>query len=152
MNKLLPEDAERLRRQIKEMIPQTRSGNSHAPTASVLGIDREGSTAYGGEELGKLVNPLVKTIVTEEVCCSIWRWLLWILIPLKGWGWNVGHIPKSQPLINVNGRMYIVPLSDNATISPGGAIKEGSYTYITDSPSLSSNATAIFITPYKRPA
>ncbi|KAL5366501.1 hypothetical protein BJX96DRAFT_35712 [Aspergillus floccosus] len=135
MNKPLPEDAERLRRQIKEMIPQTRSRNTHAPTASVLGIDREGSTAYGGEELGKLVNPLVKTIVTEE-----------------GWGWNVGHIPKSQPVINVNGRMYIVPLSDNATISPGGAIKEGSYTYITDSPSLSSNATAIFITPYKRPA
>ncbi|KAE8396807.1 hypothetical protein BDV37DRAFT_277368 [Aspergillus pseudonomiae] len=130
MNYPLPATAEVLRKRIKEMIPETRPADSKSPVATILAEDDNGSTRYGGKELHNLVSGLVKEM-------NIGR----------GWGWNLGHFRESQPIINDLSRMYIVPLCDNTSITPGGPLREGFYTYITDSPSVSSNATAIFIAP-----
>lgn len=43
--------------------------------------------------------------------------------------------------------MYLVPLSENTKITPGGLLEEGFYTYITNQPWLNSNATIIVIIP-----
>lgn len=43
--------------------------------------------------------------------------------------------------------MYLVPLSKETSLTPGGRLSEGFYAYITDEPVLSSNTTVIFIAP-----
>ncbi|OJJ52300.1 hypothetical protein ASPSYDRAFT_712564 [Aspergillus sydowii CBS 593.65] len=74
------------------------------------------------------------------------------LIKLQGWGWNLKHFSGSTPLINNDKRMYLVPLSKGTVLTPGGTVTEGSYAYITNTPTISSNSTVIFIAPFPKTA
>lgn len=42
---------------------------------------------------------------------------------------------------------FLIPLSPDFTLMPGGLLREGTYTYITYDPMISGRATAIFIVP-----
>jgi hypothetical protein len=64
------------------------------------------------------------------------------------WGYRLVHFPKSTKLINDEQKQgYVIPLND-LTLTPGGVLEEGFYTYITDDPTVSQGATAVFILPY----
>lgn len=57
--------------------------------------------------------------------------------------YNLVHFSKVKQVRNDKEQMYLVPLSGNITIPPGRPLEEGFYTYHTDEPWLSANATVI---------
>ena len=69
------------------------------------------------------------------------------LTSYQGWGYRLVYFWKPTKLINDRKQGYLIPLSKDITLTPGGLLHEGFYTYITNDPTLSSGATAIFILP-----
>ncbi|KAL4755742.1 uncharacterized protein BDW70DRAFT_46624 [Aspergillus foveolatus] len=133
--KKLPEAAEFLRKQARTRIMEMFQGDVDSEDDNALGkIVSENKKVKDDELLSKLVSDLKKE-----------------LEPGKGWGWNLNHFSESIPLINNEKRTYIVPLSKGMVLTPDGPVIEGHYAYITDSPTISSNSTAIFITPFPKP-
>jgi hypothetical protein len=64
------------------------------------------------------------------------------------WGYRLVHFPKPTKLINAEQKQgYVIPLKD-LTLTPGGVLEEGFYTYIMDDPTVGPGATAVFILPY----
>lgn len=57
------------------------------------------------------------------------------------------HFSKDTKLENAQKEGYLIILSNNITITPGGVLEEGSYIYIVNEPVLSAGATVIFIVP-----
>ncbi|BCR83538.1 uncharacterized protein ACHE_10940A [Aspergillus chevalieri] len=135
MNRPLSEAAEVLRMKIKEMIPgaveydkSQLDDKSQPPKDIVFRKVGGGIKLYSGETLGILASHLVNEMNLGE-----------------GWGWNLAHFSEPKPIINNSKRMYLVPLSEGASLTPGGLLPEKSYTYITDQPTISSDTTVIFI-------
>ncbi|KAL5040777.1 hypothetical protein BDW71DRAFT_212788 [Aspergillus fruticulosus] len=69
----------------------------------------------------------------------------------EGWGWNLGHFSVPKPIQNKYNQMYLVPLSKEIILTPGGPLKEGTYTFTTTEPTLSPSATVIFLVPLYSP-
>lgn len=133
MNRPLSEAAEIFRIQIKKIIPRAVEDKSQPDDESQPIVFRKvggGIKLYSGEELGILASRLVNEMKLGE-----------------GWGWNLAHFSEPKPIINNSKRMYLVPLSEGASLTPGGLLPEKSYTYITDQPTISSDTTVIFIAP-----
>ncbi|KAJ5186452.1 hypothetical protein N7449_011216 [Penicillium cf. viridicatum] len=132
--------AESLRQQIKDMItdatPKPPKSQYNEPT--VFEEDANGNKVYDGILLDGKVSELIKQMNLGE-----------------GWGWSLANFMQSRPLINKFSRMWLVPLSENAIITPGVAsretpevvLREGFYTLIVDQPTLSLDSTVIFIAP-----
>lgn len=133
----LTKDAETIRKEIKALISQ----------ADILEDDGKGNRMFGGEalsnklfelkaELGVQVKfslPLQCTGITDR-CQQSWGWTLWEFSGPKKMG-------------NKARQMYLVPLSEGSTITPGGDLVEGKSTFLTDEPILTPNARIIVITP-----
>ncbi|KAJ5608656.1 hypothetical protein N7528_009223 [Penicillium herquei] len=43
----------------------------------------------------------------------------------EGLTWSLAHFSQPRPIRNKFSRMWLVPLSDNAIITPGGPLKKG---------------------------
>ncbi|KAJ6003780.1 hypothetical protein N7540_013226 [Penicillium herquei] len=57
-----------------------------------------------------------------------------------------GLLPKPKtPIINESSQMYIVPLSEEVNIIPGGDVAEGTIKCVPDTPVLSLPSTILFI-------
>ncbi|GKZ63475.1 hypothetical protein AnigIFM49718_011883 [Aspergillus niger] len=133
MNYPLSKEANALREQIKEMIPETATEEDKKGTLkATASIDTEGNKTYSSVQLHSLVLKMVKEMDIGE-----------------GWGWNLGHFSVPKPIRNKYNQMYLVPLSEETILTPGGPLKEGTYTFTTTEPTLSPNATVIFVVPYR---
>lgn len=66
--------AEELRKQIKEMIPETATADQQALSekATVRTEDQKGNKTYTGDSLGKLVSRLVEELRIGKVCIHPW--------------------------------------------------------------------------------
>jgi hypothetical protein len=66
--------AEELRKQIKEMIPETATADQQtlSEKATVRTEDQKGNKTYTGEPLGKLVSRLVEELKIGKVCTHSW--------------------------------------------------------------------------------
>ncbi|KAB8265977.1 hypothetical protein BDV32DRAFT_69 [Aspergillus pseudonomiae] len=126
MRRPLSADAEKIRGEIKEMIRETATEKqTYSKKVDRLRSD-DGRIMYAGDALSKKVVELrdLLSIGTE-------------------FGWTVWHFPTAEDLINENNSMYLVPLSSDSTITPGGPLTEGYLIHITDKQTLSSCATII---------
>lgn len=68
----------------------------------------------------------------------------------QNWRWTVAHFYEATKILNDSSQMYLVPLSENSTLTPQtseGVLEEGHYAFIKDRPILSAGASVIFITP-----
>ena len=63
------------------------------------------------------------------------------------WGWHLVHFSNSTELQNDREQGFLIPLSEDITLTPGGVLKEEFYIYITTEPVVSSGSTAILIVP-----
>ncbi|PYI23209.1 hypothetical protein BO99DRAFT_409558 [Aspergillus violaceofuscus CBS 115571] len=133
MNHPLSKAANALREQIKEMIPETATEEDKKGTPkATASIDMEGNKTYSSVQLHSLVLKMVKEMEIGE-----------------GWGWNLGHFVVTKAIRNKYNQMYLVPLSEETILTPGGPLKEGTYTFTTAEPTLSPYATVIFVVPMK---
>ncbi|KAJ5860640.1 uncharacterized protein N7529_007950 [Penicillium soppii] len=134
--------AESLRQQIKHMITDAtpKPSNSQYNETTVFEQDKNGNKVYDGILLDRKVSELKKQMDLGEE-----------------WGWSLAYFFQSRPLINKFSRMWLVPLSEKAIItpvprpleddSPGVALREGFCTLIVDQPTLSLDSTVLFIAP-----
>ncbi|KAJ5494360.1 hypothetical protein N7463_010447 [Penicillium fimorum] len=81
---------------------------------TVFEEDGNGNKVYDGILLNKKVTELIKQMDLGE----------------GYWGWSLAYFFQSRPLINKFSRMWLVPLSEKATITPGVALEEGFCTLI----------------------
>ncbi|OJJ79277.1 uncharacterized protein ASPGLDRAFT_52730 [Aspergillus glaucus CBS 516.65] len=126
MNRHLKPEAEKIRKEIKEMIPETATeDNSNLEKADCLRSD-DGRVMYAGEALANKVVTLRHYLGLGS-----------------DWGWTLWHFPAANELINKNSSMYLIPLSGSANIPEGGSLTEGSFMLITNNPIVRSGATVI---------
>ncbi|KAJ5244517.1 hypothetical protein N7489_004613 [Penicillium chrysogenum] len=137
----LPRPAEDIRNEIKRMIPETASSRqSPESQARVLEVDEHGTKTYGGELLMDKIS-----LMKDEMKIS---GVIGLIKIDQRWGYRLVHFPKPTKLNNEEQKQgYVIPLN-NLTLTPGGVLEEGCYTYITDDPMVSPGATAVFILPY----
>lgn len=132
---LLSPAAERIRNQIKEMIPETSAGDlgeQKSEKAERLETGSGGGVMYGGALLAKRISELVNQLGATDIG--------------KNWKWTVAHFYEATEILNDSSKMYLIPLSENLT-STEEVLKEGHYAFIEYRPILSAGASVIFITP-----
>ncbi|CAI7657637.1 unnamed protein product [Penicillium palitans] len=126
----LPEAAERIRKEIKGMIPETAilADQPSENQAKILN-DENGTKAYGGDSLAGKISRL-----TGKMGIGI------------GWRFRLVYWSEPTKLLNDRQQGYLIPLKD-ITLTPGGTLRERYYAEVTNEPLLSSGAAAIFIVP-----
>ncbi|KAF4763391.1 hypothetical protein HAV15_001186 [Penicillium sp. str.  len=125
--------AERIRKQIKEMLPRTGAEGSDEEKpekAQKLPNKIEGGVMYGGNILLKRVLELVKEMGSANIG--------------KDWRWTVAHFYEATEILNDSFQMYLIPLSPNST---SGIVEEGHAAFIRNKPILNAGASVIIITP-----
>ncbi|CAG8037317.1 unnamed protein product [Penicillium nalgiovense] len=127
----LPREAEEIRKEIKQMIPETAlPPKQFNPTqAELLNEDENGNRRYGGDLLALKI-----AVLTGGMKIG------------TGWKWRVLYWSKAAKLINERKQGYLIPLKD-IDLNPGGKLHEGDYIDVTNEPELSSEAAAVFIVP-----
>ncbi|KAF3009294.1 hypothetical protein E8E15_002535 [Penicillium rubens] len=128
MNQPLTEKADRLQKKIKSLLPEAQERDPDQTQSIFYSKDKYGNTLYGGTSLGIAASEFVAAMELGE-----------------GWGWTVVVFSETRPIVNELGKIYLVPLSGDAAINPGGTLKEGSFRFIKDEPKLSSGAPVLFI-------
>ncbi|KAK9546937.1 hypothetical protein V6Z77_009163 [Aspergillus fumigatus] len=118
--------AEKLRKEIKQMIPETAmEGKAMLEDTDRL-TSADGRVLYSGAVLHNKVAELRKELrISDDVGFSVW------------------HFTVGRPIFNGPSSMYIVPLSDKCRIIPGDPLTEGTCLHITDEPLLSPDSTFI---------
>ncbi|BCR83055.1 uncharacterized protein ACHE_10457A [Aspergillus chevalieri] len=125
MSRHLEPDAEKVRKQIKEMISETATeDNSNLKKVDCLRSD-DGRVMYAGEELAKQVVTLRHYLGLGP-----------------DWGWTLWHFPAPRELIN-DSSMYLVPLSGSASIPQDESLTEGSFMCTTNNSMLSPRTTVL---------
>ncbi|KAJ5302293.1 hypothetical protein N7508_007156 [Penicillium antarcticum] len=134
----LPTAAESIRKSIKELIPETATSPSHLveDQGSISHETKNGNKTYRGELLAEKVS-----LLTEQLRIA------GNLQIGRDWRWHLVHFSEDTKLENARKSGYLVILSNNITLTPGGILEERFYTYITNEPVLSAGATVIFIVP-----
>jgi hypothetical protein len=142
----LPRDAEQIRSEIKQMIPETALSSkiSVATQAELLDEDEHGNRRYGGDLLAVKIAALTGKMEIGTVSISFG--LRGFRLTVKGWKWRVLYWSKTAKLINERKQGYLIPLKD-IDLNPGGTLYEGRYIDVTNEPELSSEAAAVFIVP-----
>lgn len=126
MNRHLKPEAEKIRKEIKEMIPETATeDNSNLKKVDCLRSD-DGRVMYVGELLANKV-------VTLRHYLSLG----------SDWGWTLWHFPAARELINKDSSMYLVPLSGSASVPQDGSLTEGSFICTTNNSMLSPGTTVL---------
>jgi len=134
MNPLqLPPGLETLRKEIRNMIPETSARQDGLPDIKSEILD-DGTKTYlgalsGGEVLAKHIFYLTKAL------------------GLHGWHWHLVHFPKPTKLRNDRKEGYLIPLSKHITLEPGGQLDEGSYIIIESEPLVHAGATILILVP-----
>ncbi|KAL4778232.1 hypothetical protein BJX76DRAFT_362923 [Aspergillus varians] len=130
--------AEVLRNEIKDAIKDARRvlKDDTPPAGKVVYVENpQGDKDYRGDPLVKLVTRLVKSLEMG-----------------LGWGWSLVQFAITQPLINDQKQMHVVPLSDQAFLKsenrPPDHLPEGTITYLENTPQLNSGATVLCIVRY----
>ncbi|KAJ5084775.1 hypothetical protein NUU61_009354 [Penicillium alfredii] len=129
----LPPAAEDVRKEIKGIIPET-STSSHQAAEIEPKIRKDGNKTYLGDWLANKISFLKKEMHIGDAIGD-------------GWGWHLVYFSNSTELQNDRKQGFLVPLSEEITLTPGGVLQEGFYMNITTEPVVSSGATAIFIVP-----
>ncbi|KAJ5804109.1 uncharacterized protein N7518_000412 [Penicillium psychrosexuale] len=124
--------AESLRKQIKDIVAEAtpKPSQSQHTDSTIFEEDKNGNKVYDGMFLDKKVTELIKEMELGD-----------------GLGWSLAYFAQPRLISNKFGRMWLVPLSEKAIITPGIALKEGFCTLIKDHPTLSLGSTVIFIAP-----
>ncbi|KAB8213563.1 hypothetical protein BDV33DRAFT_57601 [Aspergillus novoparasiticus] len=127
MDRTLAPKARELIREIQRMIPET-AGEEYTGEDDVDRLQtKDGRIMYGGQRLAGKVSTLLK-----------------ILDIGKGWGWTLWHFPAAKVLGNPNSAMYLLPLSDNAVVTPDDESSAGnSLRHYVDEPKLNAGSTVI---------
>ncbi|CAI7599321.1 unnamed protein product [Penicillium viridicatum] len=140
MSQQLSPAAEILRQEIKKLITEASSGKPK-PGENATNFyeqDANGNRTYDGSLYERKVSLLMEAMELG-----------------KGWGWSLAYFSQPRPIINKFKRMWLVPLSENATITPAEApsteqykaLTEGYRTFVGDQPILNSPSTVIFVAP-----
>ncbi|CAG8092702.1 unnamed protein product [Penicillium nalgiovense] len=128
--------AEDARKEIAEIIPETTTlPNQPLETlAEVIEEDKQnGYKVYGGELLATKIGQLA-----SKMNIGIGA----------GWRWRLVYWSKRSIILrNEHKRGYLIPLSEDITLNPGGVLGVGFYAYIDNEPTLSQGTAAITIVP-----
>lgn len=146
MNQTLSEKADRLRNEIKDLLPSAQEHDGSRTQDIFYWKDQNGNTLYGGPLLDSAGSGLIAAMELGKVGFEYQIGIFGrLLMNIQGWGWNLAIFAETRPIRNDLHKIYLVPLSDDATIMPGGRMKEGCFTFIEANPSLSPGAPVIFI-------
>jgi hypothetical protein len=138
---------EKIIQQIKENISEAVPKTDLPQDTTFYVENQDGIRAYHGKPLEKKVPDLVKGLKLGEVReLGGLNNIMW-LIYYQGLTWSLAYFSQPRPIKNKFSRMWLVPLCDNAIITPGGPLQNGVCTFIQDQPILSSASTVIFIAP-----
>lgn len=144
--------AERIRKQIKEMIPGD-SDEQKSGKAERLPTEIKGSVVYGGDPLAKRVSELISEMNIGKVCDVVSDFVA--SLTRRKWIWTVAHFHEAKEILNDSSQMYLIPLSEKLTLSrktsdgatPKRVLEEGYCAFIRNHPIISAGASVIFITP-----
>ncbi|KAJ6004712.1 hypothetical protein N7540_011208 [Penicillium herquei] len=123
--------ANSIRKEIKQIIAHATPKGTTAQNGQdvVYKEDDLGNRSFEGKRLSEKVTQFMNEIGRGE-----------------GWRWNLAYFPKPKtPIINESSQMYIVPLSEEVNIIPGGDVAEGTIKCVPDTPVLSLPSTILFI-------
>ncbi|OQE00060.1 hypothetical protein PENVUL_c059G02916 [Penicillium vulpinum] len=122
--------AENIRHEITQMISETAAIQYTGTRAIFLGEDEQGVKAYGGRILARKIS-----LLTEEMNID------------SSWKWRVAYWSNRTKLLNILKQGYLIPLSKDIQLDPGGILQAGYYIQVINEPWLSSGAAAILIVP-----
>lgn len=117
------------------MIPETTTVPNQPAGSMALIIEEDktnGYKAYGGEPLARKIAQLADKMNIGVGMGRKWRLIYWS--------------KQSTRLRNEHKSGYLIPLSQDITLNPGGVLEIGSYAFIENEPILSQGA-AITIAP-----
>ena len=143
--KPLPDEAEQIRKEIKEMVPETASKPPEVQ-AELIHKDNNGNKRYGGGLLEGKISRLKEILKIEEVSVSV-DFSEHLIDCTQHWDGRLRYWSKPTKLVNDRKEGYLIPLSDDINVNPGGKLQGGWYIQVTNEPILSSGAAAIFIVP-----
>lgn len=168
MSNPLSSKAEDLRQEIKALVAQatlklkkseevvaqatTKSETPEQDQPASFTENVDGDKIYEG----KLFEEKVSRLMNELALGKVWIGGISFNIPnvcltrLQGWGWGLAYLSHSRPIANKFSYMYLISLSEGASINPGGNLVEGTSHFVTDKAILSSDSTTIFVIPLKK--
>ncbi|KAE8421459.1 hypothetical protein BDV36DRAFT_280765 [Aspergillus pseudocaelatus] len=118
--------AEKIRREIKQMIPETATGDDNATEKADSLRSTDGRIMYAGGALGKKAIELRDHLGLG-----------------KELGWTIWGFTIARDMANETRSMYIVPLSSGSSLASGESLTEGHLVHNTDKLKLSPGATVI---------
>ncbi|QRD90593.1 hypothetical protein F9C07_2159023 [Aspergillus flavus] len=129
MSQKLSPDAEAIRQKIKAIILEINNHENSTRTKEELSIlgTTESDITYGGTLLRRRVSDLVgKMNIAEDYILTVTHFL--------------------KPTTIRPSKRYVIALSDEVIITPGGKLEEGSYTLMQDEFDISPGASVVFVT------
>ncbi|KAJ6047296.1 uncharacterized protein N7446_007575 [Penicillium canescens] len=127
----LPPAAEKIRNEIREMIPETATLTDQPvkAQAELLHKDENGNKIYGGNLFTEKAARLKQHMEIDQ-----------------NWTERLVYWSKPTKLVNQRKQGYLIPLSEDIILQPGGPLQGGFGFRVTNEPILSSGA-AVFIMP-----
>ncbi|KAJ5330529.1 hypothetical protein N7476_000312 [Penicillium atrosanguineum] len=115
----LPLAAEEIRKEIKTLIPQI----------TTVEEDENGNKKFGGDALLVLISRMKAALEIDVT-----------------WEGRLRYWSKSTKL-DLRKQGYLIPLSDEVQVNPGGVLPGGSFIQVNNEPVLGAGATTLFIAP-----
>ncbi|KAJ5277587.1 hypothetical protein N7534_003655 [Penicillium rubens] len=116
----LPPAADDVRKEMIALIPDVR----------IYDEDEKGNKKYGGDEIAGLVSRMKAALNLDET-----------------WEGRLRYWSTSTKLVNTGKKGYLIAISDEMQVYPGGLLKGGSYIQVKNEPVLGAGATTLFFVP-----
>lgn len=144
--KPLPDKAETIRKEIREMIPETATlpDQPVEAQAELLHKDKNGNKMYGGALFTTRAALLKEHMAIDKV--SALAILLYLTNHIQDWTERLVYWSKPTKLVNQRKQGYLIPLSEDIHVQTGEPLQGGFSFRVTNEPILTSGAV-IFIVP-----
>ncbi|KAJ5800701.1 uncharacterized protein N7518_002769, partial [Penicillium psychrosexuale] len=97
---------------------------------TVVHEDDSGNKKYGGDALSELISRIKIELNIDEI-----------------WEGRLRYWSKSTKLVNHPKQGYLILLSDEINVIPGGLLEVGRYIRVDNEPVLGAGATGLFLVP-----
>lgn len=142
----LSEAAVTICNQIREMIPETATSTNQRgeDQAELMHEDENGNKIYGGKLLKERAAQLKEDMKIDQVSTSSIS--QYFTNGIQDWTERLVYWSKPTKLVNHGKQGYLIPLSEDIVLQPGGPLEGNNGFRVTNEPILSSG-TVLFIVP-----